>query len=218
MHCLLRDGSVSSFCVRGVLHFPDWAHPLISWRQLREKGYTEFGEGDYISINKGTKVVFEAVFDGNLFKIPEISQSAHITYDFWDQALGHLAPSTMDKSLPLYSDADIPARPTNYICSSCVKSRMTRFPRTSTSKKDRKKLHPVHSDLSGPFPVSSYGNSLHYITLIDDATRVAWVRFMKQKSETTKIVKDFVVELELQNPKTPAAFRTDNGGEYVTRT
>jgi len=173
MDCVVRDGSVSSFCVRGVLHVPDLAHPLISWRKLREKGYTEFGEGDYISIDKGTKVVFEAVFDGNLFKIPEIPHSARITHDFWHQALGHLAPSTMDKSLQLNSNADIPARPTNYICSSCIKSKMTRFPRTTILKKDRKKLDLVHSDLSGPFPVPSYANSLNYITLIDDATRVA---------------------------------------------
>jgi len=217
MDCVLRDGSVSSFCVRGVLHVPDLAYPLISWRKLREKEYTEFGKGDYISINKGTKVVFEAVFDGNLFKIPEISHSAHITYDFWHQALRHLAPSTMDKSPHLYSDADIPARPSNYVCSSCIKSKMTRSPGKSTSKKDRKKLDLVHSDLSGPFPVPSYGNSIDYISLIDDATRVTWVRFMKQKSETTKIVKDFVAEMEVQNHKTPAAFRTDNGGEYVTK-
>jgi len=49
---------------------------------LREKGYTEFGEGDYISIDKGTTVVFKVVFDGNWFEIPDISHSAHITYDF----------------------------------------------------------------------------------------------------------------------------------------
>jgi len=115
------------------LHVPDLAHPLISWRKLQEKEYTEFGEGDYISINKGTKVVFEAVFDGNLFEIPEISHSAHITYDFWHQALGHLAPSTMDKSLQLYSDAEIPERPTNYVCSSCIKSKMPQLPPTSIS-------------------------------------------------------------------------------------
>jgi len=94
---------------------------------------------------------------------------------------------------------------------------MTRSPRTSTSKKERKKLDYVHSDWSGHFPVPSYGNSIYYITLIDDATRVAWVRFMKQKSKTTKVVKDLVAEMEVQNHKTPAAFRTDNGGEYVTK-
>jgi len=40
---------------------------------------------------------------------------------------------------------------------------------------------------------------------------------MKQISKTTKIIKDFVAEMELQNHKTPAAFRTDNGEEYVTK-
>jgi len=94
---------------------------------------------------------------------------------------------------------------------------MTWIPRQSTLKKNRKKLDLVHCDLSGPFPVPSYGSSLYYVTLINDATRVTWVRFMKQQSETTKIIKDFVSEMELQNHKTPAAFRMDNGGEYVTK-
>jgi len=217
MECVLRDGSVSSFRVCDVLHVPKLGHPLISWRKLRTKGYIEFGEGDFISINKGTKVMFEAVFDGNLFKIPEITHSAHITYGFWHQALRHLTPSSMDKASRLYSDADIPAKPKDFICSSCVKSKMTRNPRPSTSRKDRNKLDLVHSDLSGPFPVPSYGNSLYYITLINDATRVTWVRFMKQKSETTKIIKDFVTEMEHQHHKSPKAFRTDDGGEYVTK-
>jgi len=175
MEFVLRDGSVSSFRVCDVLHIPKLGHPLISWRKLRTKRYTEFGEGDFISINKGTKVMFEAVFDGNLFKIPEISYSAHITYNFWHQALGHLAPSSMDKALTLYSDADITAKPTDFICSSCVESKMTRNIRPSTSRKDSNKLDLVHSDLSGPFPVPSYGNSHYYITPIDDTTRVSWV-------------------------------------------
>jgi len=217
MECVLRDGSVSSFRVCDILHVPKLGHSLISWRKLRTKGYTEFGEGDFISINKETKVMFEAVFDGNLFKIPEISQSAHITYDFWHQALGHLAPSSMDHAIKLYSDTDIPAKPKDFICSSCVKSNMTRKSRPSTSGKKRNKLDLVHSDLSGPFQVPSCGNSLFYITLIDDATRVAWVRFMKQKSETTQIIKDFATEMEHQFHKSPKAFRTDNGGEYVTK-
>jgi len=97
LDCVLRDGSVSSFRVLNVFHLPTLAHPLISWWKLREKGYTELDEGDYISINKGTKVVFEAVCDRNLYKIPEISHSARITYDVCQQAFGHLAPSTIDK-------------------------------------------------------------------------------------------------------------------------
>jgi len=98
LECVLRDGSVSSFRLCDVLYDFKLGHPLILWRKSGTKGYTEFGEGDFISINKGTKVMFEAVFDGNLFKIPEISQSAHITYDFWHQTLRHLAQSSMDKA------------------------------------------------------------------------------------------------------------------------
>jgi hypothetical protein len=75
--------------------------------------------------NKGTKVLFETVFDGNLYKIPEISHSAHITYDFWHQALTHLAPSSVDKALHLYSDADLTAKPKDFICCSCVTNKMT---------------------------------------------------------------------------------------------
>jgi len=40
---------------------------------------------------------------------------------------------------------------------------------------------------------------------------------MKQKSETTKIIKDFVTEMEHQHHKSPKALRTDNGGEYVAK-
>ena len=94
---------------------------------------------------------------------------------------------------------------------------MVRGPRPSTSRKNRNKLDHVHSYLSGPFPIQSYGNSLYFITLIDDATRVVWVPFMKQKSEPTKIIKDFVTVMEHQHRKTTKAFRTDNGGEYVTK-
>jgi len=74
MECVLRDESVSSFRVSDVWHVPKLGHHLISWRKLRTKGYSEYGEGDFISITKGMKVMFEAVFERNLFKIPDVSQ------------------------------------------------------------------------------------------------------------------------------------------------
>ena len=122
MECVRNDGSVSSFCILDVLHVPMMGQPVISWRKLRTKEYTEFEEGDYISINEGTKVMFKAVLDRNLCKIPEISHSANIIYDFWHKALGHVAPLSMDNALKLYSDADIAAKPNDFICDSCVKS------------------------------------------------------------------------------------------------
>jgi transposase InsO family protein len=40
---------------------------------------------------------------------------------------------------------------------------------------------------------------------------------MKQKSESTKFIKDFVTEMEHQYHNSPRAFRMDNEGEYVTK-
>ena len=139
-----------------------------------------------------------------------MKHSAFSTYEYWHQALGHVNIN------PKLYDTKIPEKPDNFHCDICTKSKLTSSPHHTTVDKNRKKLDLIHSDLSGPFPVQSYGKSLYYISLIDDATRYTWVKFMQQKSETTKIIKDFVAEIELQYEKTPKRLRTDNGGEYVT--
>jgi len=58
---------------------------------LLEKAYTEFVEGDYISINKQTKVVFKAVYEGNWFKISDVSHSANFVQNFCRLPLGQAA-------------------------------------------------------------------------------------------------------------------------------
>jgi transposase InsO family protein len=115
----------------------------------------------------------------------------------------------------------IPPRPSNYHCGSCTAAKLTRAPRhpqaSRLEKNDRQPLDLIHSDLAGPFPVSSYGGSLNYITFVDDSTRCSWVRFLKKKSDATQTVKGFVAEIILQHGVTPKAFRTNNGGEYVSQ-
>ena len=87
MECVVRDGSGSSFRVCNVSHVAKIGHHLISWGKLSTKGHSEFGEEDCISIYNRIKVMFEVVFDGYLFKIPEISHLAQISYDFSHAAL-----------------------------------------------------------------------------------------------------------------------------------
>ena len=137
MEGVLEDGSVSSFRVRDDLHFPKLGKLQITWRKWRTKGCSEFGEGDVILINNETNVMFEAVFDGNLFQFPDIPHSGQITYHFRHQALGHLVPSSLNKPLKLYSDADTPVKPNDFICSSCDKCKMIGGPKLSISQKYR---------------------------------------------------------------------------------
>jgi hypothetical protein len=108
--------------------------------------------------------MFEAKFDGQLFKVPEVKQSAYATYKFWHQALEH---TNLDPEL---YNTKLPVKPDGFHCDSCTKAKLTKSPRPTTVNKNRKKFDHIHSDLTGPFSVPSYGGSLNYITLIDDAT------------------------------------------------
>ncbi len=217
MDTVLRDGTVSSFRVF-VLYVPDLPHPLISWRKLAATGYSMFATGEYIRVFKGNKTFIEAVYDGTLFKIPEVNDSAFLTYDFWHKALGHLAPSSIEKARPSYLDANvIPQPPKDFHCEDCAIAKSTHAKPRSTEKKVTQKFDLIHTDLSGPFPVPSFGGSLYYMSLIDDSTRTTWIRFMKHKSETTKLVKDFVTEMETQHGIRIKRFRCDNGREYINK-
>jgi hypothetical protein len=48
MQYVFLDGLFSSFRVCDILHVSRLGHPLISWRKLQTKGYSEFAEGDFI--------------------------------------------------------------------------------------------------------------------------------------------------------------------------
>ena len=92
LRCTLRDGTVSCFHLTDVLLVPQLERPLVSWPKLQAKGFQMIGKGPVISVKNSDKTVFEAIFDGLLPRIPEVQESAMLTFQFWHEALGHLAP------------------------------------------------------------------------------------------------------------------------------
>jgi hypothetical protein len=73
----------------------------------------------------------------------------------------------------------------------------------------------MHSDLSEKFSVKSKGGALYYISLIDEKTRYAWVRFLKKKSDASEALESMVHEAQRQTGRKLKTMRTDRGGEYV---
>ena len=53
---------------------------------------------------------------------------------------------------------------------------------------------PAHSQFS-------LGKPYYYLSLIDDETRFAWVRFLREKSDAIKFIKDFIKERKTQAQK-----------------
>ena len=73
----------------------------------------------------------------------------------------------------------------------------------------------IYSDLSGKQVTPTYGNSLYYIIFIDDYTRMVWIFFLKNKSDTSKVIQEFITYVERQFKTTVLCMITDNGGEYI---
>ena len=78
------------------------------------------------------------------------------------------------------------------LCSSCQFGKLHRKPYVSEGVTRAKcKLELVHSDLCGPMSTPALNQSLYFLLLIDDLTRMTWVYFLSNKSQTFDMFKSF---------------------------
>ncbi|KAK1421896.1 hypothetical protein QVD17_24616 [Tagetes erecta] len=77
-----------------------------------------------------------------------------------------------------------------------------------------KPLQMLHMDLFGPTNVQSIGQKSYYLVIIDDFTRFSWVYFLHAKSETTELLKEFIIKVENQLDSKVKILRSDNGTEF----
>lgn len=214
--CRASDGSVSSFRLVDVLYVPQLQRPLFSWKKERSKGCTLIDDGNIMKILKNGKTILEAKFDGPLPRIIEVEDIACSTYEFWHEALCHSAPSSITKTNKLIESPEtIPLCPENFKCEACIIAKSNCNKPKSASTRSKLKGEYIHSDLCGPFPVSSYRGALYYISFIDNATRFSSVKFLKLKSEASQSIIDYISTMETQHDLKIKCFRTDNGGEYL---
>ena len=78
-------------------------------------------------------------------------------------------------------------------------------------------IYPIHSDIIGPLPTPSYGNSRYFLTFIDDFSRYYWVYFLNQKYEVFETFKVFKALVENKNGNKIKVLRTNNGKEYANK-
>lgn len=201
LNCKLSDGTVSQFTMENVLSVPKLSLPLFSWRIARSKGFSLCDDGNFITVSKDNRILFEVYFYGPLPSIPEavINDHALTTYEFWHKALCQSAPSTITSTEKLLPNSSIiPKKPSDFSCEACIVSKSThKKPKPSQIRAEEKGEH-IHSDLCGPFPTPSYGNAVYYICFVDDATRYASVQILKCKSEAAQATIKFIMELKTQ--------------------
>jgi hypothetical protein len=75
-------------------------------------------------------------------------------------------------------------------------------------------LELIHSDVFGLVPIPSLGNSMYYVSNIDDLSRNTWIYFLRKKSEVFDKFKEFKALIENQTEKKIKVLRINNGGEF----
>jgi transposase InsO family protein len=66
----------------------------------------------------------------------------------------------------------------------------------------------------GPVSVPSLGESVYYVSFIDDFSRNTWIYFLRNKYEVFDMFKEFKDLVKNQIEKIMKVMRTDNGGDF----
>ena len=102
-------------------------------------------------------------------------------------------------------------------CPCCIRGKMKQNPFPKGAKHANGILDLVHSDLWGKAPVMSQGGKYYLMTFTDDKSRYSWDYYLHFKNEAFMAFKHWLAEVERQTGRKLKVFRSDNGGEYVSK-
>jgi len=101
-------------------------------------------------------------------------------------------------------------------CKHCVYGKQCKHRFKTRSHNSKEILDYIHSDLSGPSPIISYGGALYFLTFINDFSHKVWVYMLKMKFDVFKAFKQFKEMVEKKIGKSIKCLITDNGGEFTS--
>jgi hypothetical protein len=104
----------------------------------------------------------------------------------WHRRMGHIGFDNLIKVNKKEVVRDMPKiiKPSNSVCRHCQHGKKTRVRFKTKEYSTSKPLELVHTDLCGPTRTKSMQGEHYFILFIDDYTRMTWVSFLKEKSES----------------------------------
>ncbi|CAI7906306.1 unnamed protein product, partial [Closterium sp. NIES-53] len=101
-------------------------------------------------------------------------------------------------------------------CPTCLETKFTKFPFSSSTGPAKAPLALVHMDVVGPTRAPYLSGSRYFLTIVDDHTRVVWVYPLKTKGEVAAaVLKEWMPRAQRESGHKVKVIRTDNGGEFI---
>ncbi|CAI7855045.1 unnamed protein product [Closterium sp. NIES-54] len=98
----------------------------------------------------------------------------------------------------------------------CLETKFTKFPFSSSTGPAKAPLALVHMDVVGPTRAPSLSGSRYFLTIVDDHTRAVWVYPLKIKGEVAAaVLKEWMPRAQRESGHKVKVIRTDNGGESI---
>ncbi|CAI7745070.1 unnamed protein product, partial [Closterium sp. NIES-53] len=102
-------------------------------------------------------------------------------------------------------------------CPTCMQSKFTRYPISSSETTAKALLDEVVMDVVGPLKLGAAGAE-YFLTIVDIYTRMTWVYVLSKKCDVAETVKtDWLPMVERQQDRLVNAIRTDRGGEFLRK-
>lgn len=213
---------ISKFRLKDVQFVPGLQCNLLSVSKLAKSGCSIIFKNEKCEINRYGKNLLTVNSKNDVYKtVPEkyvfkttYSEKSKCIHE-WHKILGHRNLNDVRKMVEL-SNISINKCTHNDICEICLQCKKTRdpFPQESSTKTSEK-LDLIHSDVCGPLQLPTPSGNKYILTLIDDFTRYSHIYLMKQKSDVSGKIIEFVEMMKTQHGKVPKVIRSDRGGEYM---
>ena len=178
---------------------------MLSISQLCDSHHeVHFSLNDCVIVDKNGNNVLHGVrtSDNCYFVATESKMTCHTAMisdiNLWHQRLGHVNHTDLDNLAKNEIIIGLPKRlkATNVVCGPCQIGKQIK---SSYKKVDALKftrlLELLHMDLLGPTRFESIGDKKYIFMTVNDFSRLAWVRFLKGKSETFEVFLDLWTSL-----------------------
>uniref|UniRef100_A0A1J3G7B5 Retrovirus-related Pol polyprotein from transposon TNT 1-94 n=1 Tax=Noccaea caerulescens TaxID=107243 RepID=A0A1J3G7B5_NOCCA len=129
----------------------------------------------------------------------------------WHNRLGHPSDYRTDFVTDVLGIKNINKR--RLPCAICPLAKQKHLSFDSKNNMCANAFDLLHIDLWGPFSVQTVEGYKHFLTIVDDHTRVTWVYLLRTKDEVLRIFPEFLKMVETQYSCKVRGVRSDNAPE-----
>lgn len=213
------NGNIDAM-IKDVIWCPDLGHNLLSTLPLGRRGVevflrvdgrpSEFWKNDkvfgYADIIDNQYVVRGDAYQVNQANIIVSPQLLH-------QRMGHLNWQSV-MQVPYHATGiEIQGKKPEEVCGGCMLGHQQKKIGHAPMPKATELFQLIHTDLSGPFPVTRQGHK-YYISFLDDLSGAIHIHLLKTKDDALAKFMEYKAKMELQSGKKIKFVRSDGGGEY----